>query len=317
MFDITSIGEILVDFHCEISEKINMHGTIGGATCNVAIQSSKLGSNSCIIGAVGNDIIGNFICDGLDALGVNKYIQRTDAVTTMALVSLDSNNDRKFDFLRDPGADSQIIYDDSIINIINNSQILEYGSLAFSKEPSASTILKALQNSSCIKAYDPNLRPTIWNNDELMLLKAPVGLKYANILKIGDAELLQIATYNGYINNNEVNKDNIIKTVANRIKDDFNIDQIFVTMGSKGCYYITNKQEGLVKSFDVNVKDTTGAGDSFFGAILSQYIKNKFSDIEYSVRYACAAGALTASKKGTAEAMPNESEILKLMCEIK
>ena len=61
MYDITAIGEILVDFHCTTDDKINMLGSLGGATCNVVIQSKLLENKSCFIGAVGRDVMGDFL----------------------------------------------------------------------------------------------------------------------------------------------------------------------------------------------------------------------------------------------------------------
>ena len=310
MYDITAIGEILVDFHCTTDNKISMVGYLGGATCNVVIQSTLLGNKSCVIGAVGNDVMGDFLYKRLSDMGVENYIQRYDAVTTMAIVTLDENNDRSFGFVRNPGADSLIQLDSNVSSIVSNSKVLMYGSLSFSKDPASSAIFDLLKNSDCIKAYDPNLRPAIWNDDNRMLNKAAEGLQYANILKIGDDELLQLANY---LNVKFDNSKDAVDNAAEFMMKKFPIKYVFVTMGSKGCKYYSENGNGYEKAYNVVALDTTGAGDSFFGAILSQYIKNNLADISYSVKYACASGAVTASKKGTAEAMPNEADILKMM----
>ena len=87
-------------------------------------------------------------------------------------------------------------------------------------------------------------------------------------------------------------------------------------MGARGCRFLCNGESGSVPSYGVTAKDTTGAGDSFFGALLYRYITQGFDPwVEQSVAFACAAGALTASKKGTADAMPDKAEIIRLMSE--
>jgi len=316
MYDITAIGEILVDFHCELNNNnnINMKGSLGGATCNVAIQGRLLDKKTCFVGSVGNDVMGDFLCKRLKDIGVEHYIQKSNTTTTMAIVTLDENNDRSFDFVRDPGADSMIKIDQRMKDIVNNSRILMYGSLSFSKEPAANTIFELLENTDCIKAYDPNLRPSIWKDNEMMLSMAAKGLKYADILKIGDDELLEIL---GHLNVDVAcaDREMTIDQAAQYVLDNYRAQYIFVTMGSKGCRYYTKECTGHEPSYKITPLDTTGAGDSFFGAILSQYIDNQFNDIAYSVRYACASGAITASKKGTAEAMPCDNDILKMISE--
>ncbi len=304
MFDITSIGEVLIDFHAELSDKINMVGSLGGATCNVLTQAAKLGRSCCLIGAVGDDILGEYVIKRVKQCGVTPCITKCNETTTMAVVSLDENGDRSFDFIRKPGADSCIELNCEVRSIVESSKILEYGSLSFSKEPAASAIFDILQNSKCIKAYDPNLRANIWKDDTLMLKMALEGMKYADIVKVGEDEITAITGCD------------CIESSVEYLRSNCGVNNIFVTRGSKGCKYFVGKFTGEVPSYDVRACDTTGAGDSFFGAVLSRFLTHGFNDgdiVAETVRYACAAGAITASKKGTAEAMPNENEIFDLM----
>ena len=306
MFDITAIGEVLIDFHAEADEILTMRGSLGGATCNVLTQASKLGRKCCLIGAVGNDVLGDYIITRVKQCGVTPHLHKSNATTTMAIVTLDNNGDRSFDFIRNPGADSDIEYSSEIAEIIANSKIVEYGSLAFSAEPAASTIFKVLNEAKCTRAYDPNLRPAIWKNDALMIQMALEGMKYADILKVGDDEIVALTGCAS------------IDEAALSLQNKYGIKSIFVTCGSRGCRYFVDDFSGSVSSYNVVVSDTTGAGDSFFGALLSRYLHlhDGFrcrSNVEEAVKYACAAGALTASKKGTAEAMPCQDEILNLM----
>ena len=62
--------------------------------------------------------------------------------------------------------------------------------------------------------------------------------------------------------------------------------------------------------------DTTGAGDAFYGAILSQldrigfenFVKDK-NVIKEVLRFANLTGALTTTKKGAIDALPTLEEI--------
>lgn len=62
-------------------------------------------------------------------------------------------------------------------------------------------------------------------------------------------------------------------------------DKVIITLGDKGCRFKNER----IKTKKVDVKDRTGAGDTFFAALIVEYIKT--SDIKKSIRYAnkCAS----------------------------
>ena len=304
-YDIVSIGEVLIDFQAAYDGgKLNMTGSMGGAPCNVLAQASRLGARCCFVGSVGNDIFGDFIKQEIERLGIDAVLQKHDTATTLAIVSIDRKGERSFDFVRSPGADSMLNTSDAVFEAVSSCRVLSYGSLAFSKSPAAETVFEVLSKAACKRAYDPNLRPAIWRDDARMKQFALEGMKYADILKIGDDEALFLTGCSD------------IGKAASVLSEKYNIPYVFITMGARGCRFLCNGESGSVPSYGVTAKDTTGAGDSFFGALLYRYITQGFDPrVEQSVAFACAAGALTASKKGTADAMPDKAEIIRLMTE--
>ncbi|KAL6210106.1 hypothetical protein ACLB2K_021044 [Fragaria x ananassa] len=80
----------------------------------------------------------------------------------------------------------------------------------------------------------------------------------------------------------------------------------------------TKSFRGSVEAFSVTVVDTTGAGDSFVGALLAKIVDDQsVLDDEQRLRevlkFANACGAITTTKKGAIPALPTESEVLALM----
>ncbi|MGA9873247.1 MAG: PfkB family carbohydrate kinase, partial [Rhodococcus sp. (in: high G+C Gram-positive bacteria)] len=72
------------------------------------------------------------------------------------------------------------------------------------------------------------------------------------------------------------------------------VDHVVRTLGSSGATYT-----GPGLSFDapaptVDAVDTTGAGDAFAGALVEQW----FAGPERAIRWACAAGAFAATRRG-------------------
>ena len=87
---------------------------------------------------------------------------------------------------------------------------------------------------------------------------------------------------------------------------------IVMTFGKKGA--IRMDHNGLIRSSfpDVGpIVDTTGAGDSFIGYLLAGEIAGAGG--EEGLRRACAAGALSVTRKGAAISIPRRAEIDALM----
>lgn len=89
------------------------------------------------------------------------------------------------------------------------------------------------------------------------------------------------------------------------------IENVIITMGSKGALVLTDSMEYIVDPIKVDVVDTTGAGDAFNGGLATALAEGQ--DIVQAVRFANATGALSVTKLGTAPAMPYRNEIENLL----
>ena len=109
MRDIYSIGELLIDF-IPGSEPASYIRKAGGAPANVAIAVSKNGLSAAMCTKVGNDDFGQFLLDTLAEYNVEAVADgmSSEAVTTMAFVTLKEDGDRVFTFARKPGADQML-----------------------------------------------------------------------------------------------------------------------------------------------------------------------------------------------------------------
>ena len=98
-----------------------------------------------------------------------------------------------------------------------------------------------------------------------------------------------------------------------------NISHLVITRGSLGVTYVDKNRTIDVSAFKVETIDTTGAGDSWIGAFLSQIanyssieiLNNK--ELEHILMYANAAAALTTTRQGAISALPNHDEIMNLL----
>lgn len=87
-------------------------------------------------------------------------------------------------------------------------------------------------------------------------------------------------------------------------------NNIIVTLEEKGCMYKKDDNVIIVPSIEVNSKDTTGAGDIFHGAF-TYGITNNF-DLEKTLKIANIAGALSTTKIGSKNSLPDLNEVMKV-----
>ena len=75
MYDVTALGELLIDFtNNGLSENNNIlfEANPGGAPCNVLAMLSKLGRKTAFIGKVGDDILGNILKKSIEECGIDS-----------------------------------------------------------------------------------------------------------------------------------------------------------------------------------------------------------------------------------------------------
>ncbi|KAK6145793.1 hypothetical protein DH2020_019662 [Rehmannia glutinosa] len=128
----------------------------------------------------------------------------------------------------------------------------------------------------------------------------------ADVIKVSDDELQFITQ------NDKIDDEAAMSLWHNNLK------LLLVTLGEKGCRYYTKNFHGAVEGYRVKTVDTTGAGDSFVGALLCNIVDDHtiIQDeprLREVLKYACACGAITTTKKGAIPALPTHSQVLTLL----
>ncbi|MGL4981411.1 MAG: carbohydrate kinase family protein, partial [Treponemataceae bacterium] len=197
MFDVTAIGEILIDFtpSGQTSDGISLYAqNPGGAPSNVLAVLAKFGKKTAMISKVGKDQFGNYLLDILKTEKINTetVFQDENAQTTLAFVHLDKKGDRSFSFYRNNGADTLLSTADIQSKTFPQARVFHFGSVSLTTEPVRSatffTVEQAKKNGAVI-SYDPNLRPLLWKNLTEAKNTILQGLKFCDILKISEEEL--------------------------------------------------------------------------------------------------------------------------------
>ncbi len=318
MFDLVSMGELLIDFTESGYSQNNMRlfeQNPGGAVANVVCAAARLGLKTAFLGKVGNDSHGRFLANVLDDEGVDTsgLVFTDDAFTTLAFVSLLENAEREFAFARKPGADTCIKASELKTEILTSCKVFHVGSLSMTDEPARGATLHGILTAKKAGAhisYDPNYRAPLWSSEAQARKQMRSLLPYADFVKLSEdeAELLT-----GYTDPK--------KALDVLLEKDVSI--AVVTLGEKGSMLGVGETRALIPAFPAErLVDATGAGDSFWGAFLYCIIKGApFENIaekltEY-VRFANAAAMLCLGKRGGIPGMPNLHQVNELLARVK
>lgn len=313
---IVSFGEMLIDFVPTVSgvslaEAPGFLKAPGGAPANVAIAVSRLGGKAAFVGKLGDDEFGHMLAGILRENGVVDEGINFDkgARTALAFVTLRADGEREFMFYRNPSADMLLTPDELNLDLIRSAKVFHYGSISLIVEPCRTAHLKAMEvakDAGVLLSYDPNLRLPLWPSPEEARVQIKSIWDKADLIKVSDVELEFL-------------------TGSNKIDDESamslwhpNLKLLLVTLGDLGCRYYTKNFHGEVEAFRVNTVDTTGAGDSFVGALLCKIVDDQsiLEDeprLRAVLKFANACGAITTTKKGAIPALPTESDALSLI----
>lgn len=310
MTDITAVGEILIDLtQSGLTEQgiPRFDANPGGAPANLAVAASRLGARTAFVGRVGRDSYGDFLRRTLEENRVDVTGLSVDPTqhTTLAIVSLDEKGERSFSFYRDPSADVNLRFEDVPAELLGNTRILHFGSVSLTAEPSRSATLRAARTAKekgALVSYDPNYRASLWPDEDTAIERMLQPLELADILKVSDEEL-------PLLTGTEELESGSAALAAKGAR------LVLVTLGADGVFYRFGALTGRVPGIRVKVGDTNGAGDTFFGAALSQLVKCESLDaltaeeLERILRFANRAAAITTSRHGAIPAMPTLEEL--------
>ena len=174
MYDVTAIGELLIDFTCVSTDPDGfptLEAHPGGAPANFLAALAATGAKTALIAAVGADAFGRMLTRAVSAAGVDtRAVRETGAAfTTLAFVTLDEAGEREFSFARKPGADTRLELTEADFALIAASRCLHFGSLSLTDEPARGSTRRAVEfarQRGVLTSFDPNLRPPLWESLE-------------------------------------------------------------------------------------------------------------------------------------------------------
>lgn len=273
---VVCFGEVLWDFLPDGKQS-------GGAPMNVAYHLGKLGKNPAMISRVGNDALGKELIDVMNEKGIiTNFVQIDEELPTSSVVArLKDNHEMVYDIVQNVAWDN-IMYDDSLNELVKEADYFVFGSLAARSARTRATLFQLLERAKT-KVLDINLRAPHYSREliETMLAKA-------DIAKLNEAELKLITEWFTPFQSDE-------ESIA-FLQDKFNIRIMVVTKGAEGALLKVDNTLYSHEGYHVTVADTVGSGDSFLAAVIFQLLDH--IPYELILDFANKLGAFVTTQKG-------------------
>lgn len=304
MNSIAVIGSLNIDLVVQTSRVPKAGETLSGESFNVipggkganqAVAASRAGGNVFMFGCVGEDTFGPKMISELQKAGVNtQFIEAVPGVSTgTATILVEQSGENRIVIV--PAANAYVTtewIDDRWDDISKSSLIL-------------------LQHEIPIKTVFHIISRAAEDSIPIVLNPAPIYpipeeyLKQISVLIVNEIECASLIGFS--INNHRKAKD------AAEILHRKGIDSVIVTMGSGGALILNADNNFHQPAFQVDVVDTTAAGDTFVGAFAASIIQEKST--QEAMRFSSASAALAVTKLGAQTSIPNAEEVDRYLLE--
>ncbi len=262
----------------------------GGKGFNQGIAAHKAGGNVVMITKVGKDSMANVAFDAMDAVGLSKdYVFVNEEVGTgIALISVDENTSQN-EIVIVPGA-CNTITDEDLAKVEDQIKNSAYVLLQLEVNQDANEKVAKLAKENGVRVII-NTAPYQPMRDEF--------LNGAYLVTPNEVEAEEIT---GIPVNDLESADKAAKVFFDK-----GVENVLITLGSRGVYVATKERSEIIPCFKVKAVDTTGAGDAFNGGFLTALSEGK--DLWEAARFAQGLAALSVQRMGTTPAMPTREEI--------
>lgn len=294
---ITVIGSLNYDVILKIprlpfkGETLTANGatfSAGGKGANQAVQAAKLKTPTYMVGCVGTDASADFLVNTTKEYGVNvDYIRKVPGSSGMGVINAVEDGSVYACIVR--GANFEVTKED----VDNAMPILkESGVCILQNEIPVEIIAYAIdkaKEAGCTVVL--NAAPAIELPEEC--------LSKVDILVVNEVE----AEFYCHEKIDSVEK---AKTEIKKMAEKYNNNVIF-TLGKDGAVAYENGTIEFIPAMKVDAIETTGAGDSYIGAVSHSIIEGK-SLIE-ACKFATKCSAITVCRMGAQPSMPTLEDV--------
>ncbi len=265
----------------------------GGKGANQAVAASMLGADVCMVTKVGGDIFGREVKNNFASFGIDTaFVEPVKDVSNgVAPIFVDEKGDNYILIVK--GANEYLAKDD----IDRAAEMLAgYDIIILQLEVPVDTVYHTISF-----AHEKSI-PVILNPAPGRALDFE-RIKTVDIFIPNETEL---ETITGMPTETDEQVEQAAKLLLHK-----GIGTVIVTLGERGSMLATGDRTEYVPAFEVDTKDTTGAGDAYIGSLAYHYVLT--GDLRQSMTRAGLYAALSTLSTGTQKSFVSKEEFEKYL----
>lgn len=275
----------------------NYHIVYGGKGANQAVAAARLGAKVDFIACIGEDKIGLEMKQAFQKDGINTDSIATIQTETTGIAMIQVADSGENSIVISAGANAHLTTD--IVDKFKQ-KILDANALLMQLETPLDAIIYATKIAKQAGKHTVlNPAPAKALPDELL---AQLTMITPNET---EAEVLTGVKV--------VDEQSAAQAAA--VFHQKGVAIVLITLGAKGVFISHNALQKIIPGFRVQAKDTTAAGDTFNGALVTALLEQK--SLEEAIQFAHAAAAISVTRFGAQTSIPSRQETLDFLANIK
>lgn len=285
----------------------------GGKGFNQAVAASRAGVRTLFVGAVGRDASGQSARKFAREAGLAAhFIEKPKHTTGAAVITVNAAGQNQV--IISLGANLGLRPRDVPLAVLADAQVAvcqgesDYATVGY--------VLRTARRNGAITVLNP---APMRRDFDLALLRhtevlIPNESEFVALVKKcpACAALVRTAPFAAAGDFTEATLCTLPADALHRLCRCLQVPVVIVTLGAKGCFVSQPDVYVRISAHDVEVVDTTGAGDAFVGGFAAGLVKFKHNIFE-AAHYANAVAALSVMRPGTAPSMPIAREIARFL----
>lgn len=271
--------------------KITVAGTAGGTS----IDLSRLGADVSVVGAIGQDLLGDLMEESLQREGVETFFARKDGVQTSATI-LPIHPDGSRPAWHVPAANRELGPDDIPATVLEGRDVVHYAGFTalpgLDGEPAAELLKRAREEGAFTSADCLGIKRV--DTDPLL----DVMLPQVDLFMPNRAEALALTGQTDVF-------------LAARDLRDRGAGAVMVTCDSVGVVIADVEGERRLPAFVAPVVDSTGCGDAFSAGTMIGLQHG--CDFDEAARFGLACAALVLGQLGSIDGLRSYEETIEWM----
>lgn len=298
-FDIVGLGDCGVDIFVRVErlprwgdklpgDLLGIEG--GGVVANFCCAASTLGLRTALLSSVGDDEFGRVAVASVSNLGVDVagVVVKSGVRTYFSTVCLDARGEKALTIVRTPAFFPRW-------KEVDQRRLTEGRALHIAPFDLAVAMRAAAIARKAGVLVSVDLEPAMIAEGIASLAEL---LQFTDLLFINDLSVAELFGEDKY------------KTAARELLG-MGPTAVIVTRGANGVYARSGGEECSIPAYEVEVRDTTGAGDCFNAAFLAEWLRG--ASLPEAATFAAAAAAVSITGVGARSRLPTRPQVARFL----